>query len=92
MLFFQPLNDIRENVCGITIRTNHSNTYLIREKKKKKTDIHRHLDSSENNLKGSTQKYHWRRLSFQNSREISITQGTEILLCKIICGDKFVYK
>ena len=57
------------------------------KKKQKKTDIHRHLDSSENNLKGSTQKYHWRRLSFQNSREISITQGTEILLCKIICGD-----
>ena len=33
MLFFQPLNDMRENVCGITITTNHNNTNLKGEKK-----------------------------------------------------------
>ena len=42
MLFFQPLNDMRENVCGITITTNHNNTNLKGEKRRQ---IHWHLDS-----------------------------------------------
>ena len=83
MLFFQPLNDMRENVCGITITTNHNNTNLKGEKRRQ---IHWHLDSWKQPEREYS-KVPPERLSFQNIGEISITQGTEILLCKVICGD-----
>ena len=46
MLFFQPLNDMRENVCGITITTNHNNTNLKGEKKKTYTLAPRQLKTN----------------------------------------------
>ena len=81
MLFFQPLNDMRENVCGITITTNHNNANLKGEKKDIYTLVPRQLKTTWKS------KVSLERLSFQNIGEVSVTQGTEILLCKIICGD-----
>ena len=81
MLFFQPLNDMRENVCGITITTNHNNGNLKGEKKDRYTLVPRQLKTTWKS------KVSLERLSFQNIGEVSVTQGTEILLCKIICGD-----
>ena len=83
MLFFQPLNDMRESVCGITIMTNHNNTNLKGKKKDRYTLAPRQLKQPEREYS----KVSLERLSFQNIGEISLTRGTEILLCKIVCGD-----